>query len=304
MTTARAARPATGRLRTVATVAAANLLFAGSFPTSAIALRGFRPLTLTGLRFAGAALLLAPVAVPALRRLSAGDRFRLVQLAALGLWLQMVLIYFGIDASQAAIAAVIVGLEPVLIALWAALLLGERFTGRRAAGLAIGLTGSVLVAGLGSGGAAPLGLACLLGTGLAFSWYTVSSKRMLTRLSAAELVAAVSVVGAFVAAPPALVEALAGDGWRSPGAGQWLALAYLAFGNSVLGYVLWNRALRGLPAAALGASLYAQPVLGAGVSWLALREPLPSTFVPGTALVLLGLWVATARARAPAPPPA
>jgi drug/metabolite transporter (DMT)-like permease len=300
--TAPAGAPAAARLRTLLAVGAANLLFAGSFPTSAIALRGFRPLTLTGLRFAGAALLLAPVALPALRRLSRADRGRLVLLAGFGLWLQMALIYFGIDASQAAIAAVIVGLEPVLIALWAALLLSERFTGRRAGGLVIGLAGSVLVAGVGSGGSDPVGLLCLLGTGLTFSWYTVSSKRMLGRLSAAELVAAVSVVGALVAVGPAVAEVVAADGWRSPGGEQWLCLAYLAFGNSVLGYVLWNRALHGLPAAAVGASLYAQPVLGAGVSWLALREPLPATFLPGTALVLLGVWVATGRRGTPAAP--
>ena len=61
----------------------------------------------------------------------------------------MVLIYYGIDAANGAIAAIIVGLEPVLIALWAALLLDERFGGRRAAGLAVGLAGSLLVAGLG-----------------------------------------------------------------------------------------------------------------------------------------------------------
>lgn len=47
----------------------------------------------------------------------------------------------------------------------------------------------------------------------------------------------------------------------------------------------------------MGASLYVQPLLGAGMSWATLREPLPATFVPGTALVLLGLWVATGRDR-------
>jgi len=43
----------------------------------------------------------------------------------------------------------------------------------------------------------------------------------------------------------------------------------------------------------LGASLYAQPLLGAGLSWALLRDPLPPTFLPGAALVLLGVWIAT-----------
>ena len=72
---------------------------------------------------------------------------------------------------------------------------------------------------------------------------------------------------------------------------------------SVIGYVLWNRALSGLPAAVVGASLYAQPILGAGLSWLLLRDPLPPTFVPGAVLVLAGVYIASsARRRAPAVP--
>ena len=61
-----------------------------------------------------------------------------------------------------------------------------------------------------------------------------------------------------------------------------------------------SRALRGLPAAAVGASLYAQPILGAGLSWLLLRDVLPATFVPGAVLVLAGVYVASsARTRVP-----
>ena len=281
-------------------MAAANVLFALTFPVSVVALRGFAPPTVTGLRFMLAACALAPIGVPALRRASPADRRRLALLASLGLWLQMVLIYEGIDASRAAIAAVIVGLEPVLIALWAALLLAERFTRRRAAGLVVGLSGSVLVAGVGSGASHPLGLACLLGTGLTWSWYTVASKGLLGRMRPLELIASVSVLGAAFSLVPGAIDAFALGGWRSPGGEQWAAVVFLGLGNSVLGYMLWNRALHRLPAAAVGTSLYVQPALGAGVSWLALREPLPATFLPGTALVLLGLWVATGRSRVPA----
>jgi drug/metabolite transporter (DMT)-like permease len=278
-------------------VAAANVLFAITFPVSVIALRGFAPAVATELRFVLAACALAPAGLPALRRATAADRRRLALLASLGLWLQMVLIYEGIDASRAAIAAVIVGLEPVLIALWAALLLSERFTGRRAAGLVVGLSGSLLVAGVGSGGSHPLGLLFLLGTGLTWSWYTVASKSLLGRLQPLELIAAVSLLGAAFGLLPAVADAAAFGGWHSPGAEQWAAVIYLGLGNSVLGYILWNRALHRLPAAVVGASLYVQPALGAGVSWLALREPLPATFLPGTGLVLVGLWVATGRSR-------
>jgi drug/metabolite transporter (DMT)-like permease len=265
-----------------------------------VALRTIGPFTLTGLRFTIAGLLLAPIGLPVLRRLTRGQLLRLSSVAAVGLWAQMVLIYFGINHANSAIAAIIVGLEPVLIAVWAALLLGEHFGSRTAAGLGVGLAGSLLVAGLGSShGASIAGLVFLLGTGLTFSWYTVSSKSFLTICSPLELTAVISMLGAVWALAPMLVEIGAGDGLNGAGPRSWLMVLYLGVGNSVVAYALWNRALHGLPAAAVGASLYAQPLLGAGLSWLLLRDPLPGTFLPGAALVLAGVYVASS-ARSPA----
>jgi drug/metabolite transporter (DMT)-like permease len=287
----------------LAALAAANLVYAGAFPASEVALRNVGPVTLAGLRFAIAGGLLAPIAIPVLRGLGRREIGRLLAIAAVGLWGQMVLIYFGINEANSAIAAIIVGLEPVLIALWAALLLHERFGRRAGAGLGIGLAGSLLVAGLGrSDGASVLGLALLLGTGLTFSWYTVASKSFLGRHSPLELTAVISTLGALWALPPMLVDIAVGDGFTDPGPRTWLLVLYLGVGNSVIGYVLWMRALQGLPAAAVGASLYAQPVLGAGLSWLLLRDPLPATFLPGAVLVLAGIYVASS-ARAGASPP-
>ena len=161
-----------------------------------MALRTIGPLTLTGLRFAIAALVLSPMAVPVIRRLSTGQLARIAAVASIGLWGQMVLIYLGINHSNSAIAAIIVGLEPVLIAVWAALLLNERFAARTAAGLCIGLVGSLLVAGLGrADGASLAGLLFLLGTGVAFSWYTVASKSFLGMCTPVELTAVISVAG-------------------------------------------------------------------------------------------------------------
>src|SRR5204863_4608705 len=102
--------------------------------------------------------------------------------------------------------------------------------------------------------------------------------------------------------PVMLADIAVGQGFADPDARTWLLVLYLGVGNSVIGYALWNRALHGLPAAAVGTSLYAQPLLGAGLSWLLLRDPLPATFLPGAVLVLAGVYVASS-ARSDAAPP-
>ena len=192
----------------------------------------------------------------------------------------MVFVYEGIQASQAAIAAVIVGLEPVLIALWAALLLGERLTSKRAAGLSIGLVGALLVAGVGTDTPHILGLVFLLGMGLCWGWYTVAGKALMSEFSPVELIAAVSIMGALWAVTPGVISAVWLNGWTSPGGEQWIALLYLSVVNSVLAYLLWNFALVRLPAAMVGTSLYIQPILGATLSWLFLSERLPRNLHP------------------------
>ena len=150
------------------------------------------------------------------------------------------------------------------------------------------------MAGLGRPhGASLAGLLFLLGTGVAFSWYTVASKSFLGMCSPIELTAVISVAGAIWALAPMLAEIALGNGFDGTGPQSWLMVLYLGIGNSVIAYALWNRALRGLPAAAVGASLYAQPILGAGLSWLLLRDALPATFVPGAVLVLAGVYVAS-----------
>jgi drug/metabolite transporter (DMT)-like permease len=284
----------------LAALATANLIYAGAFPASEVALRHLGPLTLVGLRFLIASLLLLPIALPVLRRTSRAELWRIGTVSIIGLWGQMVMIYLGINEANGAIAAIIVGLEPVLIAVWAALLLHERFSGRAAAGLTVGLTGSLLVAGLGSAhGTGVRGLVFLLGTGVLFSWFTVRSKALLGRRTPLELTAVISVLGAAWATLPMLVEISVGSGIDSPSTQTWLMVLYLGVANSALAYVLWNRALRGLPAAAVGASLYAQPLLGAGLSWVLLRDPLPATFLPGSAMVLAGVYLASSTRRAP-----
>src|SRR5262249_31003389 len=200
---------------------------------SEVALRALGPLTLTGLRFAIAALVLSPVAVPAIRRLERRQLAHVAVVAAAGLWGQMVLIYIGINHTNGAIAAIIVRLEPVLIAGWAALLLHERFTSRTATGLAIGLTGSLLVAGVGTaGGASLFGLLCLLGTGVAFSWFTVSSKAFLSWCSPIELTALIATAGALWGFLPMLAELAIGGGVDGATPRTWLMVLYLGVCNS------------------------------------------------------------------------
>ncbi len=72
----------------------------------------------------------------------------------------------------------------------------------------------------------------------------------------------------------------------------WLGVAYLAIGVTIVGYVLWYRALGKGGIARLALMQFLQPVFGVILAWVLLGERFGATFVAASAVVLLGVWIA------------
>ncbi len=80
--------------------------------------------------------------------------------------------------------------------------------------------------------------------------------------------------------------------WTSLSAGVWLAIAYLAFGVTIFGYVFWYWALGKGGIAKIGLFQFFQPVTGVIMAFLILGEPLTLGLVVAAAIILLGVWLA------------
>jgi O-acetylserine/cysteine efflux transporter len=89
-------------------------------------------------------------------------------------------------------------------------------------------------------------------------------------------------------------------------AGEWLAgltprltlegvagVLYTSLLVTVVGFLVFFWALRRARVAPLAALTYLQPLVGVGLAWAVLGEPLSGAFVAGGALVLGGVWLAT-----------
>lgn len=80
---------------------------------------------------------------------------------------------------------------------------------------------------------------------------------------------------------------------------QWAWLAFLAVVSTILGYAIWNRALKVRTASQVSVYIYFNPVVAATVGYLFLGESLTGWFLGGSALVLAGVvLVNEARVRA------
>lgn len=70
---------------------------------------------------------------------------------------------------------------------------------------------------------------------------------------------------------------------------QWAWLAFLAILSTILGYAIWNQALKHRTASQVTVYVYFNPVVAAAVGFLFLNERLTGWFVAGSILVMAGV---------------
>lgn len=193
--------------------------------------------------------------------------------------------------------AILVYLQPILVALGARLWLGETLTTLRTLGLLVGFGGVVaIVGGQGERAGALVWQGYLLGIGAALGWTigTIAFKRLTPKGDVLWISALQCIYGAL----PLLVLALAVEGLAVPFTftAVWTVL-YAGLAASAVSYVLWFSLLRQRAASQVAAFVFFVP-LAAVLSDAALLGHRfgPFTLVGGAAIVL-GIWLVNRPAR-------
>ncbi|WPG39765.1 DMT family transporter [Variovorax sp. EBFNA2] len=187
----------------------------------------------------------------------------------------------------AGLVALLVGIQPVLTAVWLSFN-GGRISGRQWAGLALGFAGLVLVVSrkLGQGtevNALTMGLAVM--ALLSITAGTLYQKRFVAPCDVRSASAVQMAAALLVTLPFAALEAQAIE-WNthSIGAMAWSVLA-LSLGGSSLLYMLIQRGT----ATAVTSLLYLVPPCTALMAWLLFAEPITWTTVLGIGLTAVGV---------------
>jgi drug/metabolite transporter (DMT)-like permease len=276
----------------VAALVAANVIWGGSIAATEIVLVPIPPATLAFLRAAIACVVLWPLAVltgvrpargplPALLGLTGVALFALCQNAGLGY-------------ASPATASMIQGAIPILTALLAAVILGERLGGRRLAGITVSLVGVTGLVLLDDGrGPGPVGFGDLLplASALSFALFNVLGRRafaggVLPALAGASRYAVLALL-------PAAVAELALTGAAPPSVGELLLLLYLGVGCSALAFALAAFGLRQVAAGQAAIFGNLKPLIGIACAALLLGAPPSPAQGAAGALVLTGVWLAT-----------
>jgi len=201
--------------------------------------------------------------------------------------------------TNASTGAMLQGFIPACIVLLAVIFLGEKISVRQLLGIIVSLVGVVLV----SSGSVPaaIGDRPLLGNFLmivsVISWaiYTILSRKT-AQIHPLIVTSIISVIGTVLLIPAVLVESR-GQVWPVMSGMDWLSTLYLGILASAIGYFLYNRALEHLTASQVGIFLNLDPVVGAVIAVVVLKESIGLWQIAGVVLILGGVWWSSFRSR-------
>jgi drug/metabolite transporter (DMT)-like permease len=283
---------------------AASMALVGSYVGLSKALvAAFPVFLLAWLRFGIAALAMAHW----VRRrtgdppLSRHDRVLLFWESFLGNFLFSICMLFGVAATSALAAGVVMAAIPATVALLSWVVLGERIRARIAAAIACAAFGIGLLA-LARGGDAAVagpwwGYALLLGAVVCEASYVVIGKRLTAQVSPRRISALINLWGLALVTPLALPQALRFD-FAAVTAPTWALLVFYALAASMVTVWLWMRGLRHVPASHSGVFTVMLPLSAALVGVLFLGERVGTAHLVALGLALAGLLLATWPTRA------
>ena len=243
-----------------------------------------------------AALYVAGLAVFGGWRIGRADWPRLLLISLVGMMGYNLGSAFGFAHVSAGIGSLIIGTQPLLIALMGAVIAKEKLTPATIFGLVIGFIGVVLLVWRDLGNWAD-GTGFLIGCGLVFlcgvAWaiYVVVSKPLLQKYGSFSITAMSITLCSAVMVPmlarPSTLETAAAMPFRS-----WLELGYIAILSTMIASITWNWAAARMTAAASGAFLYLIPIIGVAAGALILGEKVTPGMLAGGVLILAGVAIA------------
>jgi drug/metabolite transporter (DMT)-like permease len=197
---------------------------------------------------------------------------------------------------DAGTAAMLVQIGPIIVALLAAVFLGEPLTRWLVVGAVVGFAG-VVVIGLGSSGHATGdlgGVALAVLAAVTYGAGVVTQKPLLSRLPTLEVTFLACVIGAVVCLPWTgdLVSTV-----RTATPQTLLLVAYLGVFPTAIAFSTWGWALARSNAGSLALTTFLVPVIATAMGWLFLDELPPSAAYVGGVLCVVGVVLTRRRPR-------
>ena len=226
-------------------------------------------------------------AIKEMKRYRLKDYLKMSGLGFLGLFMYSALYYYGIAVLSSQEACILNYLWPMMIVLFACLLLRETLTVKKAIAMVMSFAGIVVLT-LGSGGGSSgnrlFGIIACVAAAVCYGLFSVLNKKHSLNQSVTMMwiwltVAVCSTVSGLIIEAGQPI-----TGW------QWAGVAWLGIVVNAVAYLLWALALKGARDSAKIANLaYLVPFLSIVLSALILKEQIACTAAIALVLIIGGI---------------
>lgn len=229
------------------------------------------------------------------------DLPKMVLCAFLGMVVNMLCFFKGIELSTPINSAVLITVTPILVFVFSAILIREKLLLPRVVGVILGFLGALILIVFGNeirqdAPNIPLGNALFVVNASSFGLYLVLVKSLSAKYATVHLLKWLFLFG-FIMALPVTYGEFSEVSWASlPFEAIW-RFGYVVVGTTFMTYLLNVYALKQLKASSVGVFTYLQPLIGIGYAIAVGADNLTSYKIGAGCVVLLGVYLVTKRYR-------
>ncbi len=229
------------------------------------------------------------------------DWGRIVLCAILGMVVNMLAFFKGLELSTPINSSILVTISPIIVVVLSALLIKEKITSKKGVGVALGFIGALLLIVFGAeirqdAPNIPLGNALFILNATAYGTYLIIAKTLITKYHPFTLMKWLFTI-ALILNFPVGIGAFMEIEWNSMPLSVIGAIVFVVLGTTFMTYLFNVFALTQLKASTLSAFIYVQPLFGILFAVATGKDHLSLVKVLGTILVLLGVYFASRKGK-------
>ena len=233
------------------------------------------------------------------QRIARSDFPRMVLCAFLGMALNMLCFFKGIELSTPINSAVLITVTPILVFLFSAILIKERLLLPRIIGVALGFVGALVLIFFGGeirqdAPNIPLGNLLFLFNAAGFGMYLVLVKSLSAKYTTVHLLKWLFLFGFLMSLPVTFKEFNAVSWTTLPFEAIW-RFGYVIVGTTFMTYLLNVYALKQLKASTIGVFTYLQPLIGIAYAIVVGADVFTPSKLIAAVVVFMGVYLVTKR---------
>lgn len=231
------------------------------------------------------------------------DWWRILGCAIFGMVLNMLMFFKGLSLSTPINSAVSMTITPVLLLLLTAVILRERITWIKTAGIFLGLTGALVLILFQekmqtNAPNIPLGNLLFVLNAISYSFYLILLKPLVAKYKPVTLLKFFFLIAFCINLPIGFAE-LTEVAWGNLGLSEIGQMAFVVIATTFLTYLFNIFALKQLSPSTVGVFIYLQPVVATVFAIMVGADSLNAIRIGAAALIFMGVYLTTRKPKQP-----